>query len=46
MARITKAQLEERIKNLESELKKYRNWLLKSEEKYKTLLKKSLDETI
>ena len=27
-------------------LEKYRNWLLKSEEKYKTLLNKSLDETI
>ncbi len=38
MARVTKAQLEERIEDLESELKKYRNWLLKSEEKYNTLL--------
>lgn len=38
MAKITKAQLEERIKNLENELKQYKNWLMESESKYNDLL--------
>lgn len=38
MARITKAQLEEHIKNLENELKQYKNWLMESESKYNNLL--------
>ena len=34
MAKVTKAQLEEHIKNLENELKQYKNWLMESENKY------------
>ena len=38
MAKVTKAQLEEHIKNLENELKQYKNWLMESENKYNDLL--------
>lgn len=38
MAKVTKAQLEEHIKNLENELKQYKNWLMESESKYNDLL--------
>ena len=38
MAKVTKAQLEEHIKNLENELKQYKNWLMESEKKYNDLL--------
>lgn len=38
MAKVTKAQLEEHIKNLEDELKQYKNWLMESESKYNDLL--------
>lgn len=38
MAKVTKAQLEEHIKNLEDELKQYKNWLMESENKYNNLL--------
>jgi len=38
MARITKAQLEEHINNLENELEQYKNWLMESESKYNNLL--------
>ena len=38
MAKVTRAQLEEHIKNLENELKQYKNWLMESENKYNDLL--------
>ena len=38
MAKVTKAQLEEHIKNLENELKQYKNLLMESESKYNDLL--------
>ena len=38
MAKVTKAQLEEHIKNLENELKQYKNCLMESENKYNDLL--------
>ena len=38
MEKVTKAQLEEHIKNLENELKQYKNWLMESENKYNDLL--------